>query len=63
MPAGQEGWGDVKLIDGLYYYDSGYDQHADHMRRIDAMMEEGRRHKATGAATQPGPPPNEQGAH
>ena len=56
FPEGQEGWGEVKLIDGLYYYDSEYDQHADHMRRIDAMMEEGRQRKAARATAQSGSP-------
>jgi len=45
-PEGQEGWGDVKLIDGLWYYDADYrDEHPKHMRKIDAMIEEGRQRR------------------
>jgi hypothetical protein len=64
FPEGQKDRDDVKLIDGLWYYDSEYrDEYPKYMKRIDAMIDEGRKRKAARAATQSGPPPDEQVAH
>jgi hypothetical protein len=63
FPEGREGWGQVKLVDGLWYYDSDYrDEYPKYMKKIDAMIEEGRRRKAARAATQPAPPSGEETA-
>jgi hypothetical protein len=44
---GQEGRGDVKLIDGLWYCDSKYgDEFPRYTRRINAMIEKGRQLRA-----------------
>lgn len=51
FPEGQKDWGDVKLIDGLWYYNSDYrDEYPKYMKKIDAMIEEGRQRKAARAA-------------
>lgn len=43
-PEGQEGSGDIKLIDGLWYCDADYrDAYPEYMKWIDARVEEGRR--------------------
>ena len=63
FPEGQEGWGSVKLIDGLWYHSSGYrEDYPRYMKKIDTMIEEGRRRKAARAATQPAPPSGEKTA-
>ncbi len=44
FPEGQEGSGDIKLIDGLWYRDAEYrDAYPEYMKWIDARIEEGRR--------------------
>jgi len=44
FPEGQEGSGDIKLIDGLWYCDADYrDAYPEYMKWIDARVEEGRR--------------------
>jgi hypothetical protein len=54
---GSEARGHVKLIDGLWYCDNGYRQEdPDSVKRIDAMVEEGRRRKETHPAA-PTPQP------
>ncbi len=48
FPEGSEGHGTVKLIEGLWYFDTRYDDDdPDYSKRIDAMIEEGRRRKAS----------------
>ncbi len=49
-PEDRAGWGDVELIDDLWYYDSGYDTAPKYRTRIDRMIEEGRKVKAAGGA-------------
>jgi hypothetical protein len=62
-PEGQEGSGTVKLIDGLWYWNSDYrDAYPEYMKAIDAMIEEGRRIKAARNAP-PGDKPGEGGDH
>ena len=47
FPEGQAGWGDKKQIDGLWYYKSDYsEEYPNYMKKIDAMIEQGRRRKA-----------------
>ncbi len=44
FPEGQEGSGDVKLTDGLWYCDAEYrEPYLEYMKWIDAKIEEGRR--------------------
>lgn len=51
-PEGQKEWGGVKLIDGLWYYDSDYRaEYPKYMKKIDRMIEEGRKRKAASGAT------------
>jgi hypothetical protein len=46
---GHERRGDVRLTDGLWYFDTAYsDSYPEYVKRIDAMIEEGRRRKAQG---------------
>lgn len=45
-PENQYGWGDVKLIDRLWYYDSGYATAPKYRKRIDRMIEESRKYRA-----------------
>ncbi len=45
--AGPQSWGDVRLIDDLWYYDSGYSTNPKYRTRIDRMIEESRTHRAT----------------
>jgi hypothetical protein len=55
-PEGQEGSGDIKLIDGLWYCDADYrEPYLEYMKWIDAKVEEGRRarEKRESAHTQP----------
>jgi hypothetical protein len=60
FPEGQKDRGDVKLIDGLWYYNSDYrDEYPRYMKKIDRMIEEGRQRKTARAATQPGLPAGE----
>ena len=48
FPAGSEGHGSVKLIEGLWYFDPKYSSdHPEYVTRINAMIEEGRRRKKT----------------
>jgi len=43
-PEGQQGSGDIKLIDGLWYHDGDYrEAYPKYMKWIDARVEEGRR--------------------
>jgi len=52
FPRGQEGSGDVKLVEGLWYCDADYrDEYPDYMEQIASMIEEGRRIKAARART------------
>lgn len=44
FPEGQEGSGDIKLIDGLWYCDAEYrEPYLEYMKWIDARFEQGRR--------------------
>ena len=47
FPEGGREWGDVKLIDGLWYSDPEYrDAYPDYMEEINAMIEKGRQLRA-----------------
>lgn len=47
FPEGSEEGGDVKLVNGLWYFDSAYnDQNPEYVKKINAMIEEGRKRKA-----------------
>jgi len=51
-PEGQKDRGDVKLIDGLWYYDSDYrDAYPEYMKKIDTMIADGRKRKSGGQLT------------
>ncbi len=46
FPEGSEGHGAVKLIEGLWYFDPMYSEaHPQYMKRIDAVIAEGRRRR------------------
>lgn len=61
FPEGEEGSGDVKLIDGLWYCDADYrDAYPEHMKWIDARIEEGRRRKENRRSVAPSQPAVEQ---
>ena len=48
FPEGQDGWGSVKLIDGLWFHTSDYGEgYPRYTKKLNAMIEEGRRRKAT----------------
>jgi hypothetical protein len=56
VPEGQEGWGQVKLVDGLWYCDANYrDEYPKYMKKIDRMIEEGRKRKASRRSMQSSP--------
>jgi hypothetical protein len=46
FPEGHEEWGDIKLIDGLWYSDAGYRAYPDYMKKVDALVEKGRQLRA-----------------
>lgn len=50
-----EGWGDVRLADHLWYYDSDYATVPKYRTRIDRMIEESRKHSAAQNAAQAEP--------
>lgn len=53
---GHEGHGDVKLIEGLWYFDTAYsDKHPQYVERIHTMIEEGRRQKESRKAVSTSP--------
>jgi len=54
FPEGSEGQGDAKLIDGLWYFDSAYNEkQPEYVKRINMMIEEGRQRKEQHRALQP----------
>lgn len=57
FPDSREEWGNVKLIDGLWYHDSEYrDEYPDYMEMINALIEKGRQSRASRESTQPRQP-------
>jgi hypothetical protein len=58
FPEGSDGKGNVKLIDGLWYFDTEYhDQRPKYMARINDMVEKGRQLRAGRAAAPAQTPP------
>ena len=54
FPEGSEGHGAVKLIEGLWYFDPGYQHNRPkYVARINDMIEKGRQSRARRAAAQP----------
>jgi hypothetical protein len=48
FPEGSQGYGSVKLIEGLWYFDPRYRSDSpEYVKKINAMIEEGRRRKET----------------
>ncbi len=45
FPQDQHDWGDLKLIDGLWYYDSTYQTDPKYRNRIDRMIEKSQEHR------------------
>ena len=61
FPEGNEGHGAVKLIDGLWYFDAGYQaSRPKYVARINEMVEKGRQLRASQQGSRPQAPRQEQ---